>query len=1257
MSARSAEGSSDKPSADLGPFVPRLIPEWLAEAPEARHRQIEGTLVFTDLSGFTAMSERLATLGKVGAEELTGHIDAIFSELITVSGRAGGSMLKFGGDALLTLFWGDGHEGRAAWAALEMQATLGRIGRVETSAGISQLEMTVGAHTGSFDLFLVGDVLYAHRDLFVCGDDAALAVTVESSASSGEVRVSQALAARLDPAATRQDDGRFPLLLTAAEPHLGIPPPPTWPEGTSAAQHVPALLRDHLATGIELAEHRQMAVGFLHLSNIDELIVDIGPDATAQHLHDLVVVAQTAFDGDGVAFISTDISEGGPKIICSTGAVRTYGNDEERLLRALRAVLDHPSPIDVRVGANRGHGFCGYVGPAFRRTFAVMGDVVNTAARVMGKAGPGQLLATPAIVEASETLFASEEIEPFAAKGKSEPLRAFRLGAITGTRERTRHEVAFQGRSDELATLRSELAGAHAGRSRVVEVVGEPGIGKSRLIDELLEGTEGVGVLRERCGRYAAGTPYFPFRTLLGPTFGDRTTAELAEELGDLAPYAGLLRITLGSTPDVNEAIDRLPNDEKREKTHEVVVAAIEAFVTEPTVWVVDDAHWADSSSLELLGHIASTSLRAPLLVCVARHPDGKPVGGTTVELEPLEVAEARAIVEAASPLHLLTQEAEALAERAHGNPLFLIELASSGIRDADELPDSLEAALAARIDALDAAERRILRQLAVLGARFDADLAPGVVDDLPDPGDPVWDRLRAFVDTSGPEWRFERSLVRETAYEGLSFRERRSVHQRAGEAIERRSTDPMSVSQLLSLHFHSAGEHERTLRYSTDAAQKAMDAFAWAEAAIFHSRCADAARALDDAVSLGEALTALAHLELDLSRYDLAQEHYGESLEIKRELGNAQGVAAQLNGLGLVARQLGDYDRARECFEEAMAVLDDLPDAKEKSLALQNLGTVAWLQGRYADAKERFEQSLTEVRRLGDPRATARSLDTLGSVSFALGELEAAREHYTEAGRIGAEIDDRPLIANSFNNLGNVAFQSGAYDEAKANYERCLEIRRELRDRHGIGTILNNLGTIAYFQDRFDEAADHWRGALRIAREISDPRGAAQTLHNLSEIEADGMEAMILCQEALTIRRSLGDLRGVAESLTTLGKLAGKRGNHATARGRYIEAIAVLDELGNTAGLAECLELVAATAAAEGDPAHAATLLGAVDAICDQMDGARSWASDVRASVEADVRAALGDEVYDAAIEVGRSMTLARAITFARESLQTVDA
>ena len=192
-------------SAELVPFVPRLTLEWLRDEPEAIWREVDGTIAFIDISGFTAMSERLSSLGKAGAEEVTEVMNATFAALLGVAYAQGGGLLKFGGDALLLLYDGEEHAARAARAAFEMRRTLRAIGRPRTSAGAVQLKMHAGLHSGRFQFFLVGE---GHRELLVAGPAATQTVEMEATSEAGEILVSRETAGALGEDSLGEEQGR-----------------------------------------------------------------------------------------------------------------------------------------------------------------------------------------------------------------------------------------------------------------------------------------------------------------------------------------------------------------------------------------------------------------------------------------------------------------------------------------------------------------------------------------------------------------------------------------------------------------------------------------------------------------------------------------------------------------------------------------------------------------------------------------------------------------------------------------------------------------------------------------------------------------------------------------------------------------------------------------------------------------------------------------------------------------------------------------
>ena len=182
------------PPVDLTPYVPRVVVDWLRAEPDARRRELEGTLAFVDISGFTAMSERLAQKGKLGAEEVTEVMNRTFERLLDVAYAAGGGLLKFGGDALLLFFSGEQHAARACDAAYGMRRALRALGRPRTSVGPVTLKMHVGVHSDVFDFFLVGE---SHRELLLTGPGVTRTVEMEAGAEAGEILVSDETAAGL----------------------------------------------------------------------------------------------------------------------------------------------------------------------------------------------------------------------------------------------------------------------------------------------------------------------------------------------------------------------------------------------------------------------------------------------------------------------------------------------------------------------------------------------------------------------------------------------------------------------------------------------------------------------------------------------------------------------------------------------------------------------------------------------------------------------------------------------------------------------------------------------------------------------------------------------------------------------------------------------------------------------------------------------------------------------------------------------------
>ena len=492
-------------------YLPRLVREWARTAEDSPFRIVDGSLVSVDISGFTALSERLAAKGRAGAEELILCISGLFEGLIGITQRYSGDVLKFRGDALLLLFDGDAHALRACNAASDMQWFIEQAGSTMSSVGEVNLRMSTGVQSGDCHFFIG---VSTHRELLATGPAASAVVRLEDAAEAGEILVSGATAAVLDPdRLAGERDGAFLFRRSA----MGEVPPldQVADDAGELAEFVPAPLRRHLAEDVLEPEHRQVCVAFVKWSGTDALFETEGPAAVAVQLQALSATVGAAAARYGVTWLESDVDVDGGKLYLTAGAPFSAGTDEERMLLALREILDADQPLTIQAGVNRGHAFAGEIGAASRRTYAVMGDTVNLAARLAARAGKGQILATGDVLERSRTRFETEQ-QPFLVKGKERSVLAYRVGPTLGEREAERQEsLPIVGREEELAALDQALDSARRRESALVELAGEPGIGKSRLVTELESRAVGFTQLVTRSGQYAGAAPYFPFHSLL----------------------------------------------------------------------------------------------------------------------------------------------------------------------------------------------------------------------------------------------------------------------------------------------------------------------------------------------------------------------------------------------------------------------------------------------------------------------------------------------------------------------------------------------------------------------------------------------------------------------------------------------------------------------------------------------------------------------------------------------------------------------
>ncbi|HLX89070.1 MAG TPA: AAA family ATPase, partial [Acidimicrobiales bacterium] len=943
---------------------------------------------------------------------------------------------------------------------------------------------------------------------------------------------------------------------------------------------VPKALRARLHDRGGESEHRLAAVAFVKFKGVDQFLGSRGPDATADALDTIVRTVQEAADQEDVAFLASDIDADGGKIILTAGVPVAREDDEGRLLRTARAVMDQELPLPVRVGLNRGHVFSGDIGTEFRRTFTIMGDTVNLAARMMAAAQPGEILSTGPVLDEAATRFEAETLEPIMVKGKSEPVQPYRVGASKGAKVAALGALPFRGRDKELTTLLEAAADARAGTGKVVVVEAERGAGKSRLVAELLEAAAPAQILTLQGEPHAAALAYLPFhaglRRLMGVDDDDRAkaghqlTAAVAERCPGLTPYVALLAPLVDAQAAATPESEAIAVEFARDKVAELLSELLGAQCPQGLAIVMEDAHWFDDTTSTICARLLAVAPERGWLVCVTRRPGP---GGlapaeaqVVVSLPPLTSDAAAGLIDVMTDaMPLRPQDRDEVVARAGGNPLFLEELLRAvRTTDVEGLPSSIDAVAMREIDSLPTTARRALLLASVLGRSFTRDLLLDLLaDEGIETGALTVELLREqLVAESQEALRFRHAMLQEAAYQSLPFRARKTLHEKVGAVIERTSPDVAAASAVLSFHFLAAQDWDRTWRYARLAATAAAAANAPGEAADQLERAVTASRRLAtvDDDELGRVLAQLGDFLVVNGEYERADDAFRRAAATSKH-DPLRGARIAERRVYLLGEFLGRYTLAIRQARRADALIDELgPERGEAgglhAVLLAREADVRRRQGRLAEADRTSRQAISEAESAGDIGALAIAHSVLGGL-LAMAGHEEAGAHFRRSLELYEEIGDLVHVAMTLNNLGFASCYRTAWVEAGAEFADAISASIRVGDLATAAISRMNLGEIRLNQGRVTEAAELLGEARRTFVAFADDLFAAYAAMHLGRalyLAGEREKGEALLRSAVT---TFDDIHARVQSMEARARLA----EILMLDGRLTEASDALDQ------------------------------------------------------------------------------------------------
>jgi predicted ATPase/class 3 adenylate cyclase len=915
----------------------------------------------------------------------------------------------------------------------------------------------------------------------------------------------------------------------------------------------------------------------------------------------------------------------GDNVMGVFGAPVAHEDDPERAVRAglaMQAAMEgNEAGFSLRVGINSGEVMAGRVGDRY----TVMGDVVNVAARLEAAGRPGKVTVGGTTYRASREAISYERLDPLTLKGKEEPVPAWEATGTLGAPRRggLRSETPLIGREDEARLLTSLVERVEReGRPYLVTVIGQAGVGKSRLLRELTdtlgESSHPPTIRRGQCPPYA-GVSYLALVEILREEFEllDTDTPEAAwrklrdgvgalmAELGE--PEAGernaaLLAVPLGvETPEESTPADAEDPQRMREALFSAARAVVEGMaLRRPLVLAIDDIHWADEGTLDLIDHLAHWVRGPLLLICLARDEllerragwGGGRRNATAISLEPLTEAETETLVAALLPDSNGAEVVPQVAERSGGNPLFAEEMVNRLIEEdtieAATLPSTVQSLLAARLDSLDRLERRLLQHAAVVGQVFwDGSLRATASEeglDLVHTLDTL-EQKDLLVPTPRSrlagerEFAFKHVLIRDVAYSMLPKSVRCRKHVEVGEFIRERAGERIDAfAGLVAEHYSRA---------ATLGAEAGLDPVALTELRT---------EALELLEAAGDAAAAL-------YSNNEAFERYSDALELSDELSDSDRARIG-EKQGDVATRMGRVDAAVAVWERCLEYHRSEEDLARVADLHRKIGAALWDKGERRASIDNYQRGIDLLKDGPPSLELVRLYEEAASLYMHTGDNMLAIYASEKALRLAERLGEARAASRAHGIFGRVFGRIGDSEKARENLERSVALARE-SDR---GEAVRALLTLGYHLEvseaDYDGARDAYSEALELAQEVGDVPAQVELHASLGQLAVESADWKDV-EQAADACAGLAEREGLHGKLCfphmMRGVLAWRQGDWQQAERSFDRAHELGEQVGRSEVAFSALHWLALTKRESGDLGGAETELARALDICER--------------------------------------------------------
>ncbi len=961
-------------------------------------------------------------------------------------------------------------------------------------------------------------------------------------------------------------------------------------------------------------ERKTVTVLFVDVVGSTTLAESLDPEEWAEivsGMHARVSEAVQRYDG----LIAQLLGDGA---LAFFGAPAAHEDDPERAIRAaldlLAAIQDYERELaqtgrakhfKMRVGLNTGLVVVGNIAAGQHAEYLAVGDTVNVAARMQSAAAPGTILIAENTARAARHAFDLDAVGALEVKGKSEPVLAFRVLGEKAQPDAKRGIAGLDspivGRAAEIAQIRDTLHALAAGQGGILALIGEAGMGKSRVLAEvILRSPEDFTRIEGRCQAHQQNVPFTPVYQLLQHLLeidaGEDAPARLARVRAALPPaLVPFIAAFLGLPLDGEES-DGVRYLEPPMLRERILAALAEAFALrakqQPLALIVEDLHWADSSTLDVLERLMPATVDAPLLLIMAFRPGAQEASArfdeaarraysaryTPIVMQPLNAGDARVLVGNLLHIEDLPEKVRALIlAKAEGNPFFVEEVirslldaglvvreddhwrATQGIVNID-LPNTLTGVITARLDRLDEAAKRAAQTAAVLGRDFKRALLAEVIEAREREGlDAALAMLaeRELMIAKGDgSFHFKHILTQEAAYGSLLMSRRKVLHLRAAEAlVQAGSPQASDVAQ----HFLGAQAPQRALPYLIEAGELALRAYSMPEAIALLGKASEIAQAGDDLPLARRAFEGQGNafsLAMDPLR---AMETYAAMQDYADARQDSPMRISALNKMSYVqSMYLGQFDQAQQGLDSAEHLARGCDDRAGIAEGLVVRCSVNMMKADFVEGVKTLDALVSVGRDMNRDFETAFGLVHVANAWTYLARFDKAWPAAQEA-RVFAEAHGD--LSHLAENLGFAYAMSqlsfGDVTAACESAEQGVKISLRIGNLFGIMIGSHVAGSIARWQGNLELARTHFERGLDAARAFGMPLAVAMSLAGicgtLVEMDAANFESTRAMHEEVMqlLEHPMGTLGG-GSAWADLGECALALGSYDVAQAHF---------------------------------------------------------------------------------------------------------